>query len=148
MYVRWNGVFSEVFLAHNGVRQGGVMSPYLFNMYINEISLELNKQPIGYNFQRCRINHLLYADDLVLFSPSSKGLQQLIDCCSCVGNDLNIIFNDSKTVCMTICNASNKKCKTPFPDMYMNEKKLINVDVYKYLGHYISSDLSDDKDIK
>ena len=37
LYVRWNGVFSEVFLAHKGVRQGGVMSPYLFNMYINEI---------------------------------------------------------------------------------------------------------------
>ena len=147
LYVRWNDVYSELFTAHNGVRQGGILSPYLFNIYVNEISLELNKQDIGCTFQNCQINHLLYADDLVLISPSSKGLQQLINCCTYVGNNLNIIFNDSKTVCMTICNTSFRKCKTPFPDMYMNDQQLNNVDVFKYLGHYISSDLSDDKDI-
>ena len=128
--VRWNGIYSELFSACNGVRQGGILSPYLFNIYINEISLVLNKQDIGCTFQNCQINHLLYADDLVLISPSSKGLQKLISCCTHVGNNLNIIFNDSKTVCMTFCKTSITKCKAPFPDMYMNEQKLKKMLMY------------------
>ena len=84
---------------------------------------------------------------MILYWSSSKGLRKLISCCTHVGNNLNIIFNAFKTVCMTFCKISTIKCKTPFPDMYMNDQKLKNVDVFKYLGHYISSDLSDDKDI-
>ena len=63
---------SDPFLAHNGVRQGGVLSPYLFNMYINKLSVELNKCSIGCLLDQVYVNHLLYADNTVLISPSAK----------------------------------------------------------------------------
>ena len=146
LQVKWNHICSDLFLAHNGVRQGGILSPYLFNMYVNKLSTELNKGSIGCLLNQGYINHLLHADDIVLISPSAKGLQQLVTSCSTVGNELNIV-NDSKTVCMTICTKADQKCKTLFPDMYLKSKKLLTVDIYKYLGHYITSTLSVDKDI-
>ena len=32
MYVRWSGILSHGFHVANGVRQGGILSPYLFNV--------------------------------------------------------------------------------------------------------------------
>ena len=40
--VSWNGVKSEQFKICNGVKQGGVLSPLLFSIYINPLIQELN----------------------------------------------------------------------------------------------------------
>ena len=48
------------------------------------------------------INHLMYADGLVILSPSVKGLQGLLDICHVYGQNHDILFNHDKTVCMYI----------------------------------------------
>ena len=40
--VRRNGNFSESFTVTNGVRQGGILSPHLFNLYMDNLSIKLN----------------------------------------------------------------------------------------------------------
>ena len=50
----------------NRVKQGGVLSPILFTVYINELLLKLEEEGIG-----CRVGNyyagcLAYADDLTL----------------------------------------------------------------------------------
>ena len=60
MTVRWGHCISNSF----NVRQGGVLSPQLFNVYIDGLSDILNKSTIGGSLGGKRINHLLYADDL------------------------------------------------------------------------------------
>ena len=44
--VRWESVLSDVFAVNNGVRQGGIMSPLLFNFYVNDLSVQLQKLPV------------------------------------------------------------------------------------------------------
>ena len=63
---------------NNGVRQGGVLSPLLFNVYVDELSDCLNKSGIGGSMNGTIINHMLYADDICIISLSSAGLQQCI----------------------------------------------------------------------
>merc|ERR1712082_360263 len=70
MCVKWGNLISEHFSISNGVRQGSVISPHLFNIYVDDLSSQLNKLKIGCAMGGLIINHLLYADDIVLISPS------------------------------------------------------------------------------
>ena len=50
----------------NGVRQVVILSPYLFNVYVDELSEKLQKYNVGCNLNGHLINHIMYVDDLVL----------------------------------------------------------------------------------
>lgn len=96
MRVKWGNSTSAPFHVTNGVRQGGILSPFLFNLYMNDLSLILNACGTGCRVGDSVINHLMYADDLVIFSPYSAGLQQLLRICSQYGLDFNIKYNAKK----------------------------------------------------
>ena len=81
MIVQWGSCLSNAFFVTNGVRQGGILSPMLFNIYIDGLSDILNKSTIGGSIGGNRINHMLYANDLCMVSLSSAGLQQLLVQC-------------------------------------------------------------------
>ena len=76
--VKWKKVLSESISIKQGVHQGSVLSPLLFNIFINDIGDDLftDDAPILHD---SRVSHLLYADDLVLLSTSEIGLQRNID---------------------------------------------------------------------
>ena len=145
--VKWGEETSKYFKCTNGVYQGGTLSPLLFNVYFDHVSSKLNDIHVGCLLGSRILNHLLYADDLVLVSPSATGLQKLINCCVHYGHLLDIRFNEAKTKTMHVYSSSDKKCKVPFPDMLMNASYIEQVSCYKYLGCYITSELNDDKDI-
>ena len=56
--------FGGKFHVTNGIRQGGVLSPLLFNVYVNELSNCLNKSGIRGSMNGTVINQMLYADDI------------------------------------------------------------------------------------
>ena len=81
MTMKWGHCISNSFNETNGVRQGRVLSPQLYNVYIDDLCDILNKSTIGGSLGGKRINQLLYADDLCIVSLSSAGLQQLLSIC-------------------------------------------------------------------
>ena len=100
MRVLWGNLLSNSFQVSNGVRQGGILSPYLFNVYMDDLSNRLNKLKIRCSLGDLFINHLMYADDLVLISPSTRGLNCLIEECQRYGLEFDILFNSSKSAVM------------------------------------------------
>ena len=91
--VRWNNALGNWFSILSGVRQGGVLSPVLFSVYIDDliiIDLKLSRYSasIGNIFAGC----LLYADDIVLLSPTCRGLQKLIIACEQYGTLWDLKF--------------------------------------------------------
>ena len=73
--VRWGNVQSGSFSISNGVRQGGVLSPVFFSIYMDELSHILTDSCVGCTISNVYVNHLFYADDIVLLCPSAIGLQ-------------------------------------------------------------------------
>ena len=68
--VKWNGKLSQPFEVKNGVRQGGVLSPLFFSIYIDDILLKLKKAGFGCHIGHYYFGALGYADDIVLLCPT------------------------------------------------------------------------------
>ena len=145
-YILWGNTLSLSFKVTNGVRQGGILSPYLFNVYIDELSLRLLKSKAGCHVNGTCVNHFVYADDCVILAPSPHALQKLLTICDDFAHSHEILYNVKKTVCMSIL----PKClsKIYVPKLYLNGMVLNFVTNEKYLGVFISNDLYDDSDIQ
>ena len=96
--------YTKKFATKVGTRQGCNLSPLLFNCFINDIPALLDsieaQQPLLLGE---KLSCLMYADDLILFSYSAKGLQSLIDKVEYFCNKWRLTINITKTKIMVAC---------------------------------------------
>ena len=95
--VRYNNCMSNSWNIARGIRQGGVTSALLFNIYIHEILSKMKDLNIGCRMGIGKVNVQAYADDLVLLSPTSSGLKKLIDYLSDLLDFHELEINTDKT---------------------------------------------------
>ena len=121
--------------------------PPIFSMCtcMDDLSVNLNKLYIGCLYAGTLINHLMYADDLCIFSPSVAGLRKLTDCCAKYGELFNITYNAKKSFCMVIDNKPQDR--KHFHCIHLDNHPLPYTTKCKYLGHIINNNLTDDDDI-
>jgi len=137
LVVNWQGVRSDSFECKNGVKQGGVLSPVLFCVYIEKLLLQLEQRGVGCHIGQVFAGAVAYADDVTLMAPCLSAMQKLLDVCTHYANDFNLQFNASKSQAMIFnahdyCDLNHhlSLCNTP----------IAFVDSAVHLGHYIGSD--------
>jgi len=79
--VMWNGIYYSSFLVKNGVKQGGIVSPILFCVYLDELLKRLKDSKLGCYVGDLWVAALAYADDVVLLAPTVRAMRALLDIC-------------------------------------------------------------------
>ena len=127
---QWRGSFSEYFDVLTGTKQGGVISPRIFTLYVDDLIARLRKRGIGCHIIELFIACLFYADDLCLIAPTRSAMQELINCCQEYCEEFCLSFNVKKSKILLFGKATVDQI-TP---IILNGKPLQFVSEWKYLG--------------
>ena len=134
--VKWANSRSTYFDVLCGSKQGGILSPDFFSVYINDLILLLQKLGIGCHIIRYFIACLLFADDMSLISPTRKSMQQMLNVCAEYCHKFCLRFNVKKTQIMVFGKMSSYHS---LANISFQGVQLDYVKKCKYLGFHVVS---------
>jgi len=97
--VKWYNAWSQLFNLNFGVRQGFVLSPFLFALYLDDLA------KVGIGLHNRGLFIALYADDILLLAPSVRGLVKSLKLFRIYENELDLldmVINTRKSCCLRI----------------------------------------------
>lgn len=139
--VRINNLHTDWFDVKCGLRQGCILSPVLFNLYVNDIAQYLKALGKGVKCDDDNVCILMYADDIVLLAETEQDLQILLNALYGWCSSNGMIVNGNKSKIVHFRNPSVRK--TDFTFRCGNDV-LETVDKYTYLGLLLSEHLDFD----
>ena len=119
----------------NGVKQGGVLSPVLFCIYMDELINRLQKSGVGCRIGKQFYGGFGYADDIHVLCPSINGLQKMLCSCEDFGEEYNVMFIAKKTIAMHY----GKDIPHYTTNIILNGTPIVWQMSAKYLGNILSS---------
>ena len=132
--LKLNNGITRSFRTTRGVRQGCILSPYAFKIFLNDLPEVFDGTCDPVKLGNERISCLLYADDLVLLSESKQGLQTCLDKLHDYAQKWDLKVNLSKTKIMIFQKGGRKTSS----DFFIGDQKLDHSSKYKYLGTIVS----------
>ena len=152
-WVRWGPLRSEMFSITNGTRQGSVLSPALFAVYLDDLILELRSYGLGCHMAGLWMGAVGFADDLLLMAPSRSAMAKMLEVCEKYAMELNLVFSTdpdpkkskSKSIFMT--GARLRHVSKPV-NLQLYGQDLPWVSSATHLGHELHQDGHMDHDCK
>ena len=126
---QWRGTFSEYFDVLTGTKQGGIISPRIFTLYMDDLIDRLKQRGIGCHLIDMFIACLFYADDLCLIAPTRSSLQEMLNICQDYCSEFCHTFNVKKSKVLFFGKKNTHVC-----DLMLDGKPLEFVKQWKYLG--------------
>ena len=77
--VKWNNARSQSFRVISGTKQGGVISPHFYGVYVNDLIKILRRAGLGCHLIHLFVACIMYADDIALLAPLRSVMQSMID---------------------------------------------------------------------
>ena len=130
---------SNKFPIQKGVRQGDTLSPKLFNAGLEQVFRMLNWDNTGITINGEKLNHLRFADDIVLISNNGEEAQEMLNELNRESNKLGMKINMKKTKVMY-------NDYTNIIPVHVGTQEVEKVNDYVYLGQLVTmkNDKSDE----
>ena len=135
--VRWDDQVSDWFAVTAGVRQGGVLSPNFYCIYVDDLVQILKNSHAGCYHLDIFAAAILYADDMAILAPSIRGISSLLLLCGDYCSEWDICLNAKKSRLMFF----GKRMNTS-PDISLNGRKIDWATEWSYLGVALKSGTS------
>ena len=84
------------FRCSNGIRLGGQFSPFLYNVYTDDLNHHLQATGVWCYVGGAWVNSLSYADDMVLLAPTVTALQTLLEVCLAFAGPHDILYTTQR----------------------------------------------------
>ena len=141
--VKVGGLTSEEFELCRGVRQGCTLSPWLFNLFMDNVMREARGSFVGeVQLSTGEVGVLLFADNIVVMADSKEGRQHNLKTVSDMLNKWELKINWRKTKVMRVA-----RDREEF-EVKIRDEVIEQVETMKYLGVMVSSDGSMEKEIE
>ena len=128
--MKWNGTRSNQVYLSAGVKQGGILFPFLFALFVDKLLDKLELSGLGCYVAYTCYNSFMYADDLILVSNSVTGIQMLFNLSAEIFTLLDLPVNISKYSCLRI----GPRCKVECSTLKIHDANVQWVKSIKYLG--------------
>jgi len=96
--VKLNKLISTCYKTSEGCKQGGVLSSFLFNYFINGMLEECLNANLGAKIGKTNLSIIAYCDDVILLSPTMTHLNKLLEICFNYSITWKLQYNQSKSV--------------------------------------------------
>ena len=164
--VQSGGLTSEEFNIFTGVKQGCVLAPTLFSIYLTAIvkmAFDRNDEGIQFDYrldgrllnrsrfnakslvQRTAVKMLMFADDCALLATSEVELQRLTTAFASTAAKFGLVINIAKTFSLF---QPTSESQQPLPNIKIGQRAINNCSEFCYLGSTLTDDLSIDKELR
>ena len=134
---RWGDALSDFFRVLCGTKQGGILSPEFFAIYIDDLIKELRESKVGCHILGVFIAAILFADDMTLLSPTRSAMQRLLEICDNYCRKFCLKFNIGKTKTMLFGKLSSSI--DSLAELTLRGIPIGFVEKYRYLGFHVVS---------
>jgi len=150
--------FSLPIITTVGVKQGGIISPDVFNININELLIMLETLGEPYTIEEIKVGTVVYADDTNTAAENVEAMEKNLKIIDEYCDEYDIEINTSKTKWMCLGekikqnesedNILNKLKKLIEPKFYLKSQEIEKVSSFKFLGYELTSDNTNEKHIQ
>ena len=150
-WVRWGSEKSATFRISNGTRQGSVLSPTLFAVYIDDLLLDLRKLGLGCHMGGMWMGAVGFADDILLLAPSRNAMVKMLEICEDFATRNHLQFSTdpnpvkAKSKCIFMTGPRLRNQNKPVP-LQLYGVDLPWVEKASHLGHELHQDCNMDYD--
>ena len=133
--VRWKGAHSRTYKVSQGVRQGGILSTWLYKLYVNDLLQQLQASGIGHHIGPEYVGCPTVADDVLLLANNHFQIQAMLTMCDQYATSNKYTIHPTKSMVTYHTKPKTALEKSyPLDQCFLGTDPITHSDTFTHLG--------------